>query len=127
MLIRLEERSNVNGLRAPYVSVNSPIEGKLQTSSIQPPAKALEIEGTIGRRQNCTYATVALVVELAIGAGLSRVDTKHTIRASLSFKLAPDWINDSNESCTLYIDFNLPYVIILIFPLMTDQVWDALI
>lgn len=34
MLICIEERSNVNGLRAPYVSMNSPIEGKLQTSSI---------------------------------------------------------------------------------------------
>lgn len=34
LLVRVEKRSNVNGLRAPYVSVNSPIEGKLQASSI---------------------------------------------------------------------------------------------
>lgn len=51
----------------------------------------------MGRGQNCTYATVALVAGLAIGTGLSKVDIKNKIRASLSFKLAPHWINGSNE------------------------------
>lgn len=68
----------------------------------------------MGRRQNCTYATVALVAELAIGTGLSKVDRKHRIRASLSFELAPQWINDSKNAKYLVDSPNLtlPYVII---------------
>ena len=42
------------------------------------------------RGQNCTYATVALVAEVAIGTGLSKVDIKHTSRFPLSLRLAPD-------------------------------------